>query len=383
MPLLPSENSSGYDRKIFLISCEYGIWGMNRKKLGSLWFVGGCSASLLLSLICMSACRHGASEASEEAAPFFGKRFKQAFHAGISVGGLAEVQVDTTALTYSYKVAEGKLAGKTHSGTLRSLERVGGDLYATEDGRGLLTIKDELVFGSMDKRFYAKHFYAGVPALQGSLASEDVEGVYNFLYFSPGSASSAGVNYGSIQLAKDPISQATTFRLARRKQVTKATDSEVHTGTYKDLGTGIVELWDGGEKIANVLLRQRKNGQTFAVIDFSQGISEAGLGFAQKQQAAPVVADLSGFYNVLSPGATGSGSFHIVGDVWTLYTALTFKMTQNLPWNGLMTGKFQSDEGEIFLSAIYSAESRTIYGLIEPNGSTTDEFPRVFIATRK
>ncbi len=349
---------------------------MSGKKLGSLWIVGSCSVSLLLSLY---ACRHGASE---EAAPFFGKRFKQAFHAGVSLGDLAEVQVDTTALTYGYKVGEGKLAGKTHSGTLRSLPEFGGDLYATEDGGGLLTIKDELVFGGLDE-----HFYVGVPALQGALASHDVEGIYSFLYFSPDRASSDGVDYGSVELTRDPISTATTFRIARGKHVTQATASELHTGTYKDLGTGIVELWDGGHKFANVLLRPRKNGQTFAVVDFSQGTPNAGIGFAQKQQALPVIADLTGSYNVLVPGEEHSGAGQIVGDSWTLYNkeghSVTFKVTQNLPWNGLMTGKLQIDGRELFLSAIYSEESRTIYGLIEPKTRSAYDPTNAFIAIRK
>ncbi len=324
---------------------------------------GVCASALLVSSY---ACRH---DSSNDGAPFYGKRFKQSFHAGVSVGDLAEVKIDTNELRYSYEVTEGIYNGTKKSGSLQSLPEFGGALYKTDAGANLLVVPNEVIIGGI-----MNHFYVGVPTQSAALSAADLTGTYNYIHFMETSQGDH-TGYGSVELSANG-----TFHLAEKKAVSQAKLQDITSGTYKDLGNGVVELFaTDSNKVANVLVRARANGQTFAVIDFSQGTGYAGIGFAQKQSAVQTKVSLEGEYNILVTGEEKSTTGDVVGNDYIRIkepdsqNLFSIKLSQNSPWNGLVSGesvgKLPDIDGEkdmkLRFYGIYSESSKTLYGVIE------------------
>ena len=353
-------------------------------------------------LLHLSACRHGDSSAE----PFFGKRFQQHFHAGVTVGDLAQMNIDTQALHYSFEIKEGIYAGSTRQGSLRSLDELGGDAYETDTGHARLVVRqNEVIIGAMDT-----HFFVGVPTQTQPISADMLKGVYNYVHFSPQHLSAERAGYGTVTMQPDGTFLAregvpTTFKVLSDGTHVPMWDSKKEIrGTYKDLGNGIVELWMKTQKLANVMFRPAANGKLFAVIDFTQATSAAGIGFAQQVDPDTAsIVNLNGMYSALVTGEEKSVPGLCMDNVLKIFDPhdINFdanrgsivRITQNKPWNGLLTG--ESDPlpdamGEtgrrLRLYGIYSETSQTLYGVIEYLHNQTEPSqipPAAFIGIKK
>lgn len=300
---------------------------------------------------------------------FFGcgpsNQFRQTYTSALSIGDLIEVDVDTKALTYSYKVIEGDWKDKTGAGTLKPLNAFKNHAFETDLKTIGIAIKDEVVIGAV-----GKNFYVGVPKLSGPIPLANVAGIYNFVAYSPTgflNKSNDKSSYGTIWIKADK-----TWDLFVKKDASKSGEKADFSGILSDNGTGTLRLMDeSGNKIANVMIRQEANNKHFAVVDLvAPGLKGIAFGAFQSKFDS---ADAQGDYDILTTnemnksikGSLNQSKLSVTEDGKTM----EFTVNYDAPWTGLIAGKFfptgKTSGGYVDVFGIQSTRSKSVYGVLQ------------------
>ena len=317
----------------------------------------------------------------------------QTFNAGLSIGDFLEAKIDTKNLSYSYEVKEGDFKGLAEgkgSGTLKLLPQFGGYAYQTSQGTLAVVVKDEVIIGAV-----GTNFYVGVPTLGTAFKNSDVAGVYSYVNFAPKGIAgdpSDRAGYGTVQLKEDG-----SFDIAIKKNLGGSPPEAADiSGTYKNLGNGVVEAFDSSnKKIANLLLKLVPSGRHFMVVDLIDAAVK-GIGFAQKQGDVASLS-LDGSYNAIVTGFDKEVEGKVSGGKLQIIQEgipVTIDVTYNDPWPGIVKGVAKAPiplepKGKLEFFGIYSESSNTLYSVIEyfadQNAKVISKYvkPTAFIAIKK
>jgi hypothetical protein len=289
--------------------------------------------------------------------------FIQSYTASWSAGEIVQLGIDTTTMTYTFKIllSSHSLAGKTGKGNITSQNADGSfNLAASPDGvvfgGKIFAVKNGEVSGYVSASLLAGYTF-NVPVLGTSnpiLTIPSMAGTYNYVSYSCPTATSGNV-IGTASCTTDfgTMSIANSFTFLRCNQqdlTTNATCASSSTGTLSVANSvatstavpGVFNMTRNGATTSGWMFAYTAaNGKRVAVVDLIEAAAAGSYGYGQMvmtDQSAVVSADIDGKYALFNfiEGAkptTLAGTGYTTGSTSTT----TGSINLNTPWPGMVT----------------------------------------------
>jgi hypothetical protein len=278
--------------------------------------------------------------------------FSQTYMASAGAGEVLQFSVDTTNLTYSYKVIQSSYsvpAGKTSTGTLSNKTAIGSYTVSVSADNFIksgevLPIQNGLLVGHVEINFSGFSGTAQIPVFGMSnpiTSVANLTGTYNFQGF--GCAGLAGGNvlgsvaclshYGTIK-----VDGSGNFILCNGVDITATPACSTLTGTITTIPStpGVFEFKNNvPAHIGWFIAFTSSNGQKVVVIDHDDSVTPEYGHTVASTQAVMSTATTDG--NYLTRNNEGGVSLLTVSgnNITSHYSGKTGTLSPNWPWNGL------------------------------------------------
>lgn len=303
-------------------------------------------AFILMSLVTgiLAACGGGGSSTSG---------FAQTYTSSAGAGEVLQFSVNTTNMTYSYKVIQSSYnvpLNQTSTGILTSKSAVGSYTVGTSsDGfiqsGVVLPIQNGLLVGHV--LISSIGGLAKIPVFGVSNPITTPSGLadtYNFQGFNCAGKSGGNVLTGGVACASHTgtisVNGSGGYTVCNGGNITATPSCSTSAGTITATATpGVYDIQAGGFHRGWFLAFTAPNGQKVAVIDHDDASTPAYGHSVASTQAVMVAGAADGNY-FTNNNEGGAGLLTVNGTTYThTLTGTSGTMTLNSPWNGLTTNQ--------------------------------------------